>query len=96
MKLQILHDKSGAICAVFAPVETKRRGGIYVATPQQSVMEAQVSEVAVHGDGTETDIVNATILHVLEKIAKSVTGAWSSGRKDRRASSSSNRWPRRP
>ncbi len=65
MKVQVLHDQAGKICAVFAPVEGGRKGGVEAPSSNRTVIEVEVQEIAPT-DAHQNDRVTATISHVLE------------------------------
>jgi hypothetical protein len=66
MKIQVLHDKAGTICAVFAPTDSGRKGGIEAPDDQTTVIEADVPEIKPAADAQQQDAVSTTISHVLE------------------------------
>jgi hypothetical protein len=66
MRIQVLHDKAGKICGIFAPVEGSRKGGIHSATPDNTVVEVDAPAVTLPADADQGDRVTATLKHLME------------------------------
>jgi hypothetical protein len=63
MKVQLLHGIGGEICAIYAPAEGARQGGIKSPTPDRFVIELDVPEL--RASDAEADIA-AMLVHLTD------------------------------
>jgi len=61
MRVQILHDNSGNVYSIVAPVEGSRRGGIQSPTPDRTVIEVDAPDITVPTHAEERDAVAAKL-----------------------------------
>lgn len=66
MRIQVLHGSAGDICAILAPTEGAREGGIRSPSPDRFVIEVEAPDVTLPADVTEVDPVAATLAHLTE------------------------------
>jgi hypothetical protein len=66
MKIQVLHDKKGKICAVFAPTDGKRKGGIEAPNRAMTVIEVDAPDITLSSRADQGDGVAAKLNHLLE------------------------------
>ena len=70
MKIQVLHDRSGKICAVFAPTVSKRKGGITAPSAEMTVIETTAPDIALPAEAPRGgDQVVARLAHLMENYA---------------------------
>ena len=73
MKIQVMHGIGGEICAIYAPAEGARPGGIKAPSPDRFVIELEMPEVTLpdldamrpEGQG-EVDPVAAMLVHLTD------------------------------
>jgi hypothetical protein len=66
MKIQVLHDKKGKICAVFAPAGGKRKGGIEAPSASMTLIEADAPDMTLSSHAEQGDEVAAKLNHLIE------------------------------
>lgn len=65
MRVQILHDRDGTICAAFAP-EGDRQGGLMSNDPEQTVIEVDAPEQTSDAQSEHGDRVSATLARLVD------------------------------
>jgi hypothetical protein len=55
MKIQVLHDKKGKICAIFAPTDGKRKGGIEAPSRAMTVIEVDAPDITPSSHADQSD-----------------------------------------
>jgi hypothetical protein len=72
MKIQVMHATGGEICAIYAPAEGARPGGIRPPGPDRFVIELEMPEITLdldemvpEGHG-EVDPVAAMLVHLTD------------------------------
>ena len=66
MKIQVLHDQMGKICAVFAPTDGKRKGGIEAPNRTMTVIEVDAPDIALSSYADQGNEVAAKLNHLME------------------------------